>query len=111
MLPLLEVLLLLFLLTVHGIRRNELSVEDIKKNPYFQHFPNCTAGYEKISKKTTARAILCPMFRDEEGFLSEWVAYYQMHGFDHIMLFDDGSTDRSLDEVQPWITTGFVSVR
>jgi hypothetical protein len=51
------------------------------------------------------------MFKDEEGFLSEWVAYYQMHGFDHIMLFDDGSVDRSLAEVKPWIDSGFVSVR
>lgn len=49
-------------------------------------------------------------FRDEEGFLSEWVAYYEMHGFDHVMLFDDGSTDSSLAEVEPWIRSGFVSV-
>jgi hypothetical protein len=51
------------------------------------------------------------MIRDETGFLSEWVAYYQMHGFSHIMVFDDRSTDSSLDELQPWIASGFVSVR
>eukprot|EP01035_Chromulina_nebulosa_P019833 gene19833-25781_t len=50
------------------------------------------------------------MFKDEEGFLSEWVGYYQMHGFDHIMMFDDGSTDGSLNELKPWIDSGFVSI-
>lgn len=47
---------------------------------------------------------------DEEGFLSEWVAYYQMHGFDHIMVFNDESIDNGLDELKPWIESGFVSV-
>lgn len=44
--------------------------------------------------------------RDEEGFLSEWVAYYQMQGFDHVIMFNDGSVDNSLVELQPWIDTG-----
>ena len=48
--------------------------------------------------------------RDEIGFLSEWVAYYQMHGFDHIMVFDDQSIDDGLKELEPWIKTGFVSI-
>ena len=50
------------------------------------------------------------MFKDEEGFLSEFVAYYQMHGIDHIRFFDHNSTDDSLVELQPWIQSGFVSV-
>lgn len=83
-----------------------------EKSPYYQHLPDCTKnGFKRVTKKTKAKGIVCPMFRDEEGFLSEWVAYYQMHGFDHVMLFDDGSVDNSLAEVQPWIKTGFVSVR
>ena len=51
------------------------------------------------------------MIKDEEGFLSEWVAYYQMHGFDHIVFFDDSSIDDGLVELQPWIESGFVTVR
>lgn len=85
-----------------------------EKSPFNQHLPDCTAEnkeYPYISKKTNAKAILCPMFKDEEGFLSEWVAYYQMHGFDHIMMFDDGSVDNSLVEIKPWIDSGFVSIK
>jgi hypothetical protein len=51
------------------------------------------------------------MIRDEEGFLSEWVAYYQMHGFDHVFLYNDGSIDNGLVELQPWIDSGFVTVK
>ena len=79
-------------------------------SPFNQKLPPCEKGYTPIRKKTDAKAILCPMFKDEEGFLSEWVAYYQLHGFDHIMMFDDGSTDNSLVELAPWIAQGFVTV-
>jgi hypothetical protein len=83
-----------------------------KDSPLYSNLPNCKKSYEKIEKKdTTLKGILCPMFRDEEGFLTEWIAFYKMMGFDHIMFFDDGSTDRSLEELQPWIDLGFVSVR
>ena len=51
------------------------------------------------------------MIRDEEGFLNEWIGYYYMHGFSHIMIFDDGSSDNFMAEIKPWIDRGFVSVR
>ena len=90
-------------------------VEDMKieeRSPLYQNLPNCAKNdFVRIKKKTTKRAVLCPMIKDEEGFLSEWVAYYQMHGFDHIYLYDDGSTDRSLVELKPWIDSGFVTVK
>lgn len=83
-----------------------------EKSPYNQNLNDCTkTQYPTIQRKTNVKAILCPMFKDEEGFLSEWVAYYQMHGFDHIMMFDDESSDNSLVELKPWIDSGFVSIR
>ncbi|KAJ1436486.1 hypothetical protein B484DRAFT_428599 [Ochromonadaceae sp. CCMP2298] len=78
-------------------------------SPYLQNLPDCSQPFPRIAKKTNARALLCPMIRDEQGFLSEWVAYYQMHGFDHIMVFDDQSVD-SLEELSPWVQSGFVSL-
>lgn len=64
----------------------------------------------KLVKKTNATGMACPIFRDEEGFLSEFVAYYQLHGLGHIKFYNDGSTDNSLAELEPWIQSGFVSV-
>ena len=51
------------------------------------------------------------MFKDEEGFLTEFVAYYKIHGFDHIILWNHGSTDNWHEELLPWISTGFVEVK
>jgi hypothetical protein len=88
------------------------SIEEKKGSPLYQGLPNCLKGdFVRIKKKTTAKAIVCPMFKDEEGFLSEWVAYYQMHGFEHVYLFNDGSIDNSLKELKPWIDSGFVTIR
>ena len=90
----------------------EAEMKNEERSPLYQHLPNCLDNnFVRIKKKTTKRAVLCPMIKDEEGFLSEWVAYYQMHGFDHIYLYDDGSTDRSLVELKPWIDSGFVTVK
>ena len=97
------------------LQSNGLSEEETKKggfSPLFQNLPNCAKGdFIRIEKKTTKKAVVCPMFRDEEGFLSEWVAYYQMHGFDHVFVYNDGSIDNSLVELQPWINAGFVTVK
>ena len=34
-----------------------------------------------------------------------------MHGIDHVRLFDHGSVDKGLAEVEPWIQSGFISVQ
>lgn len=82
-----------------------------KQNPFFQNLPDCNADFEKISKKTESKALLCPMIRDEKGFLSEFTAYYQIHGIDHILFFDHNSVDQSqFIELKPWIDNGFVSI-
>lgn len=78
--------------------------------PYQQGLPQCNNGFDRVVKKTKAKAMLCPMIRDEEGFMSEWIAYYLMQGFDHIMIFNDSSTDNGHLELQPFIDRGFVSV-
>lgn len=75
-----------------------------------QELPDCRMPYTTINKHTSKTALTCAMIRNEEGFLAEWVAYHQMHGFDHIILFDHGSSDGYLNELQPWLITGFVRV-
>ena len=80
-------------------------------NPYDQKLPDCSKGYKTIIKRTEKKAILCPMIKNEEGFLSEWVAYYQMHGFNKIIFYDHGSTDNFIDELKPWLSTGLVEIR
>ena len=33
-----------------------------------------------------------------------------MHGLDHVILFDHGSTDNSYRELEPWLKSGFVTI-
>jgi hypothetical protein len=81
------------------------------KSPYQQHLPDCSKRqYKNITKQTSIKGIVCPMVKDEVGFLSEWIAFYEMQGFNHVILYDNNST-LPINEVQPWIDTGFVTIR
>eukprot|EP01039_Chlorochromonas_danica_P000008 gene9-9_t len=83
---------------------------DDKRSPFYQHLPNCSANVVKrVRKKTAWKGIVCPMVKDEVGFLSEWVAFYELQGFDHVIVFDNNSTT-SLDELTPWIQSGYVEI-
>jgi glycosyltransferase involved in cell wall biosynthesis len=42
----------------------------------------------------------CLIARDEAPYLVEWLAHYLSLGFDRIVVYDNGSTDRSLELVQ-----------
>ena len=86
------------------------ALETDERSPYFQHLPDCSKGdYPRVHKKTNVKGIVCPMIKDEVGFLSEWAAYYEMQGFDHIIFFDNNSTT-SLAELDPWVKSGFVTI-
>jgi hypothetical protein len=87
-----------------------VALETDPRSPYYQHLPDCSkGGYKTVTKKTNVKGIVCPMIKDEIGFLSEWTAYYEMQGFDHIIFFDNNSTT-SLSELDPWIKSGFVTI-
>ena len=82
-----------------------------KRSPFYQQLPECDKQVlPNITKHTNMTGIVCPMVKDEEVFLSEWVAYYELHGFSHIIIYDDNST-QSFAELKPWIDSGFVSIK
>lgn len=81
------------------------------RSPYFQNLPDCSKReYKNVTKQTKIKGIVCPMVKDEVGFLSEWIAFYEMQGFNHVILYDNNST-LPMNEVQPWVDTGFVTIR
>ena len=82
------------------------------KSPLFQHLPDCSKVQRStyVYKKTKSKGIVCPMVKDEEGFLSEWVAFYEMQGFDHAIFYDNNSTS-SFAELEPWLRSGFAEIR
>jgi hypothetical protein len=80
------------------------------KSPLNQHLPDCT-NFVPIVKKTTRKAGVCTLIKDEQGFLTEFVAYYIVQGIDHLIIYDDNSTDFGLQELSIWEASGHVTVK
>lgn len=95
------------------VNSSELSSDRSNNNENLNndHLPRNCSNYNIIKKKTQAKAGICVMIKDEEGFLSEYVAYYIIHGINHIIFYDDGSTDNSKNELKPWIDSGYVTIK
>ncbi len=44
-----------------------------EKSPFNQYLPvSCNGNFNLPIKQTKAKGIICPMVKDEIGFLSEW---------------------------------------
>lgn len=54
--------------------------------------------------------VVCAVFQNEELFLKEWIEYHKLMGVEHFYLYDNLSTDRSLDILQPYILRGDVEL-
>jgi len=82
------------------------------RSPLYSGLPDCRdeASFIRLKKHTTTRGVVCSAFKNEGGFLSEFLAYYQMHGIDHVRLYDRGSKDGGTAEIEPWLKSGFVSI-
>ena len=50
------------------------------------------------------------MFKNEEKGLKEWMEHYIFHGVDHFYLINDGSTDTSVQVLQPYLNRGLVTL-
>jgi hypothetical protein len=60
---------------IHAQESNSNSNNGIQfdtMSPLYQHLPDCRKKFVRISKQTTEKGLICPMFRDEEGFLAEF---------------------------------------
>ena len=50
------------------------------------------------------------IFKNEAANLDEWLAFCLLEGVEHILLYDNSSTDNSREVLQPWISAGIVEV-
>lgn len=48
--------------------------------------------------------------KNEAPYLDEWLAFCVAEGIDHVLLYDNASTDNSREVLQPWVELGFVEV-
>lgn len=88
-------------------------LKSVLSNPFDQRMPTCNTSKQIPPKRFIDRkGLVCTMIKDEEGFLSEFLAFYLVQGFDHFIFYDNNSsTSQSLRELDPWIANGTVTVK
>lgn len=48
--------------------------------------------------------------QNEAPYLDEWLAFCMLEGVEHVLLYDNGSTDNSKEVLEPWIKAGIVEL-
>ena len=62
-------------------------------------------------KKHPYRLAICAMFKNEGPWLQEWIAYHhKVLGVERFYLYNNDSTDNSIDILQPFIDKGIVEL-
>jgi hypothetical protein len=50
------------------------------------------------------------VFQNEAPYLDEWLAFCLLEGIEHVLLYDNMSTDNFREVLEPWIAAGFVEL-
>ena len=53
---------------------------------------------------------ICSVFKNEDKILKEWIEYHRLVGVDHFYLYNNSSTDKSLEILQPYIEQNLVTL-
>jgi uncharacterized membrane protein YkvA (DUF1232 family) len=66
----------------------------------------------RVSANVAPRWYLSAMaaIKDEAPYLDEWLAFCVSEGVEHILLYDNNSTDNSREVLLPWIAAGIVEL-
>ena len=70
-----------------------------------------TLPYRSIPRTDRSGLAIVAISKNEAPYLREWLTFHRLAGVDHVYLYDNGSTDRSAEAVEPFVRSGFVTVR
>jgi len=51
---------------------------------------------------------VCAITQNEGRFLKEWIEFHRLQGVDHFLIWDNASTDNTLEVLTPYINSGVV---
>jgi len=64
---------------------------------------------EPLVRATSGLAVVT-IVKDEEAYLTEWIEFHRLVGFDHFIIYDNGSTDGTRRVLAPYEDTGIATV-
>lgn len=67
-------------------------------------------GFIWYRANSSYRFSICAIFKDEAPWLKEWIEYHRLLGASHFYLYNNDSTDRYLEVLQPYIKKGIVEL-
>lgn len=76
----------------------------------FLHELEARARDRQLSKRKHHYLSICAILRNEAAMLGEWIEFHLSVGIEHFYLYDNGSTDRSREIIQPWLDQGVVTL-
>lgn len=70
------------------------------------------ARFKTIAKKEEGKYYfsICAIFKDESLSLEEWIEYHRLIGVEHFYLYNNNSTDKSVEILEPYIEDGIVTL-
>ena len=66
--------------------------------------------YENYSNNKKYNLSICTLFKNEAKNLREWIEYHQLVGVEHFYLYNNGSSDRYMSVLKPYIKRGVVTL-
>lgn len=69
-------------------------------------YRNASASHRSESWYLAAVVVI----KNEAAYLDEWLAFCTAEGIDHVLIYDNASTDNSREVLRPWVESGYVEL-
>jgi len=74
------------------------------------HFPRVEHAALSSRRRSDSLAI-CVRLKNEALYLREWIEFHRIAGVGHFHIFDDGSTDGTIEVLRPYVEHGIVTLQ
>ena len=71
---------------------------------------NAVDLFDRSQDREERKLAIALIEKNEERYLKEWLEYHLLMGADHFYVYDHGSTDGSMEILQPYIAQGIIEL-
>lgn len=92
---------------IDSIKEQIKYVRDYIEIPFYS-LKRLLARVKSTEKKYNVS--ICAIFKNESVYLKEWIEFHKIIGIDHFYLYNNNSTDNYLEILDPYISSGLVTL-